>query len=311
MSDTNTLVSVIVPNYCHSRFLPKRLDSILNQTYRNFEIIIIDDCSNDEGRSRAVIESYRDNPKVVSIIYNEQNSGNTFLQWQRGIEESKGEIVWIAESDDYCESNMLQLLVEEYSKYQDSVICYTTYMLVDENDKQIGKPKIRQSQHYSGDHYISHYLLLGNVIRNASTAIFSREAALNVGSEYLNYPGAGDYLFWIRVAEQGSVSIVNRQLSSYRQHKSNVTSGRDADGSNMRAEKLFLDYIEQEYGISSWRKGLAYRFRRSRIRNIRFVDERTRKEIEHLWVQDSCNPLLGNMVYRIFKLMRSIFNYYI
>lgn len=72
-------VSVIVPNYNHHKFLNARLDSILKQTYQNFEIIILDDCSTDENRD--IIELYRNHPKVSHIIHNTKNSGSTFIQW--------------------------------------------------------------------------------------------------------------------------------------------------------------------------------------------------------------------------------------
>lgn len=91
-------VSVIIPNYCHARFLNQRIDSVLNQTYSDYEVIILDDCSTDN--SREIIESYRNHPKISHIVYNEKNSGSTFIQWEKGFELARGEYIWIAESDD-------------------------------------------------------------------------------------------------------------------------------------------------------------------------------------------------------------------
>lgn len=76
-------VSVIVPNYNHALFLEQRIESILNQTFQDFEVIILDDCSTDN--SKKIIEKYRTHPKVSKIIYNDVNSGNTFKQWNTGI----------------------------------------------------------------------------------------------------------------------------------------------------------------------------------------------------------------------------------
>ena len=113
----NPLVSVIIPNYCHAQYLDQRIQSVLNQTYQNFEVIILDDCSPDDGASKAVIEKYRDNTHVSQIVYNEVNTGSTFKQWEKGFLIAKGELIWIAESDDYCELNLLEELVALYAKY--------------------------------------------------------------------------------------------------------------------------------------------------------------------------------------------------
>ena len=103
------MVSVIVPNYCHAPYLRERIDSILNQTYQDFELILLDDCSTDN--SREVLESYRNREHVSHILINEQNTGNTFLQWEKGLLLTKGEYVWIAESDDVAEPRFLETLL--------------------------------------------------------------------------------------------------------------------------------------------------------------------------------------------------------
>ena len=103
-------VSILIPNYNHALFLQQRIESVLNQTYQDFELIILDDCSTDH--SKTIIESYRNHPKVSQIIYNQQNSGSVFKQWRKGIELAIGEYIWIAESDDYAAVDFLQETVE-------------------------------------------------------------------------------------------------------------------------------------------------------------------------------------------------------
>ena len=77
------LVSVIIPNYNHAQYLEQRLDSVFNQTYQNFEVIFLDDCSTDN--SLEVIEKYKGNPHLSRIVVNETNSGSPFKQWDKGI----------------------------------------------------------------------------------------------------------------------------------------------------------------------------------------------------------------------------------
>ncbi|MBC5786405.1 glycoside hydrolase family 99-like domain-containing protein, partial [Ramlibacter sp. USB13] len=93
-------VSVIVPNYNHAPYLRRRLDSIYGQTYRNIEVILMDDCSCDG--SRALMQEYAQaNADITRTLFNEVNSGGVFRQWAKGIAAATGELVWIAESDDY------------------------------------------------------------------------------------------------------------------------------------------------------------------------------------------------------------------
>jgi cellulose synthase/poly-beta-1,6-N-acetylglucosamine synthase-like glycosyltransferase len=89
-------VSVIIPNYNHARYLRQRIESVVGQTYQDFEVILLDDCSTDESRS--IIDEYARDPRV-RIEFNQKNSGNTFKQWNKGVKLARGEYVWVAESD--------------------------------------------------------------------------------------------------------------------------------------------------------------------------------------------------------------------
>ena len=69
------LVTVIIPNYNHAKYLRQRIDTVLNQTYTSFEVIILDDCSTDN--SKDIILSYKDNPHISNIVLNSENSGRS------------------------------------------------------------------------------------------------------------------------------------------------------------------------------------------------------------------------------------------
>ncbi|NJL77190.1 MAG: glycosyltransferase family 2 protein [Saprospiraceae bacterium] len=103
------VVSIIVPNYNHERYLVQRLESIFNQTFQDFEVILLDDCSTDGSVS--VLQRYASHPKVTHFIINEKNSGSPFVQWKRGIDLARGQYIWIAESDDWADLDFLAHLL--------------------------------------------------------------------------------------------------------------------------------------------------------------------------------------------------------
>ena len=129
------IVSVIVPNYNHGQFLKQRIDSILDQTYQ--ELILLDDASSDN--SRDIIESYRGNDHISHIVYNVNNGGTPFKQWDKGIELARGEWIWIAESDDFADVHFLEVLMETVRKYPEVGFAFSSTFFVVSNGKIIGQ----------------------------------------------------------------------------------------------------------------------------------------------------------------------------
>ena len=97
--------SVLISIYNHANWLKERIDSVLQQEFEDFEVIILDNHSTDG--SVAIIEQYRSHPKVTHIVLNEQNSGRPVTQWQLGVKLAKGNWIWIAEDDDFAEPGFL------------------------------------------------------------------------------------------------------------------------------------------------------------------------------------------------------------
>ena len=132
MNDESIKLSVVIPNYNYEKFLFERLYSILNQKIKIYEIIILDDCSSDN--SRKLIDDIENKLKdYISIkkIYNEKNSGSAFKQWQKGFSVAKGDYVWIAEADDYSDSNFLKEVLKPMINDKDIVISYSDTAFID------------------------------------------------------------------------------------------------------------------------------------------------------------------------------------
>ena len=305
----NPKISVIIPNYNYARYLDQRIQSVLNQTYQDFEVIILDDCSTDN--SLEVINKYRDNPHISQVVVNDVNSGSTFKQWNKGFHLAKGELIWIAESDDFCTIDMLERLVSAFIKKKNNVLAYSSSVLVDESGRPYYAGKIGKNQYFSGKYYLRHYLSLGCIVGNASSAIFSREAALTISERYMTIPAAGDYLFWVELVAQGHVAIVNQNLNYWRRHIGSVTEKKTADGTNLIAEKEICKRISEFTYISCTRKRLMYAYRALEISNIVFEREETKNMVMRLWDADKYMDLLSRCLLKIAKGLRNRYNYYI
>jgi glycosyltransferase involved in cell wall biosynthesis len=222
---------VIVPNYNHEKYLHKRLDSIFSQKYRDFEVILLDDCSTDG--SVDILKSYLDFPDV-RLVENQSNSGSPFTQWLKGLSLSQGNYWWIAESDDFSEYNFLEALLPLF-QHQDVQLAYANSSIVDENDKFCGdytegeylgalsKTKWKSSYTVSAAREINDGLGVKNTILNVSSAIF-RKFELNdrVKEKLLSMRIAGDWLFIISSIRSGSLSYDCRKLNYHRRHSESV-----------------------------------------------------------------------------------------
>ena len=229
------MVSVIIPNYNHFDYLEQRIDSVLFQTYKDFEVIILDDCSTDN--SREIIEKYRNHPKVSSIVYNEVNSGSVFSQWSKGIDLAEGKYIWIAESDDFAEPDFLLKMIPVLEQdptigliYCNSKVIYSKAMttkpyatLNDLRKYMTNGSRWNSSFTMDGQFFLKEYLSKKCVINNASATIMKKEAInfKEVNLERFRY--AGDWAVYNNIALTHKISFLNEVLSNYRDHASNTS----------------------------------------------------------------------------------------
>ncbi|WP_158796530.1 glycosyltransferase [Pedobacter sp. L105] len=238
-------VSVILPNYNHAVYLTQRIDSILSQSYQDFELIILDDNSKDD--STKVIDTYRGHPKITHIIYNDENSGSTFKQWEKGIEVANGEFIWIAESDDWSEKNLLEELVTGIEKDQNCVISYCqSYCVYETNVISWVSQHPYLSELMEGSAFIKQYMLMNNTIFNASMVLWKRDLFPKITKEFKNYKLSGDWIFWIELANLGKVHISGRVLNYFRKHDKDISGKAFKSGLNfLEALKIINSLYER------------------------------------------------------------------
>lgn len=244
-------VSVILPNYNHAQFLTQRIESVLGQTYQDFELILLDDCSTDG--SREIMESYRSNPHVSHIVYNENNSGSAFRQWDKGIAMAQGEWIWVAESDDYAEPIFLERMMNEVAKVPDCVLAYSATWWVDQQGNKLWEtPHSDRVNIYDGHDFIRKKLAICNSIANVSECIFRRDCYRPEESHrYEQMHLCGDWLFYILMAEQGKVVEVEEPLNYYRQHSTNISSEAEHRGLTFLEGAEVLEYMIRHCGLKA------------------------------------------------------------
>ena len=243
------MVSIIVPNYNHKDFLRKRLESIFNQSYQNYEVILLDDKSID-GSEQILLE-YADHPKVSHCIINEKNSGSTFIQWEKGIALSNGDFIWIAESDDFCENNFLETLIPHFDD-QSVGCCSCASNYVNEKDAIIGEgPVFEEKVELSKKNIIEYNFYKNNLVTNASSALIRKKAIHNLPKDYKSVKYVGDWLFWLNILKNDYKIVFDKKyLNSYRIHNDNVSSrAYKIDLSTIEGIKIF-NYLKTQFFLS-------------------------------------------------------------
>ncbi|RYZ98590.1 MAG: glycosyltransferase family 2 protein [Sphingobacteriaceae bacterium] len=236
-------VSVIIPNYNHAQYLEQRINSVLQQTYRDFEVIIIDDHSTDN--SRDVIEQYRDNEHVSKIIYNDTNSGGPFKQWERGINEASAEWVWIAESDDHADPQFLETLLKVAEKHANTGIAFSGSNWIDDKGKVGHDLSMHIKSFYkTGLQAIRELLYWQCAVQNVSSAIIRTDLAKPAIKGLTRYKACGDWIFYTRVLHQGNLVYTADKLNNFRWYHNNISNSAQKDGYWLKEGIEVLDNID-------------------------------------------------------------------
>ncbi|MDP5238451.1 glycoside hydrolase family 99-like domain-containing protein [Uliginosibacterium sp. 31-16] len=229
-------VSVIVPNYNHAAYLRRRLDSIYQQTYTNIEVLLLDDCSTDQ--SRDVLTEYADRyPDVTTQLFNHQNSGSVFRQWAKGIKAATGDLIWIAESDDYCDPDFLAKLVRCFDD-EAVMLAYskTEFVRADESvmpDEFMHhvrdlacRDKWAHSYVNTAHREVSEALGIINTIPNASGAVFRRPVDMPLLDDeaWLSMRVVGDWIFYLHQLRGGKLAYSAETTNYFRRYEGSTAA---------------------------------------------------------------------------------------
>jgi Glycosyltransferases involved in cell wall biogenesis len=287
------LVSVIIPNYNYAQFLEQRIDSVLNQSYLNIEVILLDDASTDH--SLQVIENYRFDSRISHIKINSLNSGSPFSQWKKGLELASGKYVWIAESDDYADLSFLSITVPLLEKYVEASFCFAGGYRVDESgcimkldyDRWGRKQKTSRKGYnvFNGTEYILHNLFWRSYVYNASGVLFRRDLAVNLDFDLcISMHCSGDWLFWTEMARFGQVIEVYKKLNYCRYHMNSASTQAKKTGKSLEEDMVVVGQIEKYYflHLSYYKRTLRHGIFYKKIRRAPITNEMKKKLYEKL-----------------------------
>jgi glycosyltransferase involved in cell wall biosynthesis len=235
-------VSVIVPAFNAAASIGETLESVLRQTYENFDVVVVDDGSEDDTAARVECFAMRD-PRI-SLVRQQHQRGIAAAR-NLAIERSKGEFVAPLDADDLWDPRKLELQVRSLQAAPPSVaFCYCWWRNVDARGRFLYRgPRWRKTGR------VFERLLTLNFIGCASIPLIRREPLVRVGgySEDLrraNGEGCEDWNLYLRLAEDHEVTLAPEFLVSYRSHEKSISSHLDT---MRRSHELLLTGVRERH----------------------------------------------------------------
>lgn len=229
-------ITAFMAAYNVSRYIAESVSSILNQTFKDFEFIIIDDGSTDD--TALVVKSFNDSR--IRFLQNDGNKGIPFTR-NRLLELAKGEYIAILDSDDIAYPDRFQLQLSFFTSHPEVALCGGHGKIINEHGLETDKKIIVPT-----DVSINMRILFGNPFINSST-MFKTQIFRELNG-YKNFALAEDFDLFIRIAEKNKVANIDAFLVKYRIHGENITIKRSEEQEKHELE--ILKNIQKNLGIS-------------------------------------------------------------
>lgn len=243
-------VTALVPSYNHGHFIQQRIESIFEQTYKNLEVIVIDDRSEDDSNEiiTNLLSKYE-----FRYIRNEKNSGTPFAAWESVLLHATGSYIWVCESDDFAESGFLETAVNALEADKGAVLFYCNSWVVDSCGQRVGHTdtyfhNIWKETRWDSDFFaegqqeLVEFQLRGQTVPNMSSALISAEAFRAAYTPFLKKLRlTGDWLFIGNVLHHGNVLFSKLTMNNFRCHKE--TARVRVKSSRTQAEFILAIYL--------------------------------------------------------------------
>lgn len=227
------IVSVVIPTHNRCDLLPRAIRSVLNQTFKDFEIIVVSDGSTD-GTDELMESLSQEDSRIKYISYHPGHNGN--YARNTGIKAAKGEFVAFLDDDDEWLTTKLEKQLELFRKNEKIVLVYTGVKVIYVDEK------INYSFLPKNEGNLSRTILLGNCIGSTSTVMVRKSVFEKSGVFDPDLAALQDFDLWIRVCQQGEVGVVSEELINYY----NYRSSNQVSAVTPKYENAF-EYINHKY----------------------------------------------------------------
>jgi glycosyltransferase involved in cell wall biosynthesis len=231
----NPTVSVIIPTYNRANLIEKAIESVLNQAYQDFEIIVVDDGSTDN--TGEIIRGFKDK-RVKYIKKYKKNKGSSVAR-NIGIKVARGKYIAFLDSDDEWLPEKLDKQIEVLQSESPEVgVVYSNLLYIDENGKNMSKFRNPKKEGY-----IYEDLLCKNYVGTDSTLLIRKECFHRVGlfDDLLNTQQ--DWDMWIRIAKYYRFALIKVPLVKYRLHSNQIS--RNLELKIITANRILVKYANE------------------------------------------------------------------
>lgn len=228
-------VSVIIPTYNSVHYLPKAIDSVLNQSFRDFELIVVDDGSTDI--TREIVKKY----EGIARYFYQENQGVSVAR-NNGIEKSLGRYIAFLDDDDYWHKDKLIKQVNFLKKNSDIAMVYTDMHSIDPFERIIDRWLETKSFYRSKNVYAS---LIKECFIIPSSVLIRRECFEKIGLFDPKYRNAQDLDLWLRIARSFKIAVIEEPLTFRRLHGKNMSI--NIENSLLNRISIFKDELEIKY----------------------------------------------------------------
>jgi len=210
-------VSVIIPVYNGERFLSEAIESVINQTYPNWEIIAINDGSTD--RSMEILKHYKSKLSSLIHVINQENLGPSVAR-NSGIKKAKGEYIAFLDYDDLWLSEKLEKQVKFLESNNEISLIYCDCYIIDNNSNIEKDTYSEKTKFIKGKIFKK---LLSNNFIPTSTVLLRKKVLDDVGLFNLEYKISQDYDLWLRISDKYLIDFLKQPLAKYRFHSESIS----------------------------------------------------------------------------------------